>query len=156
MSDRLHILYDASDMVCLVLGCKWTKIPPKSKFSRHWEERHKLATTKYLCSVSGCLAEFRRRSDMKTHIGRLHESDAEKVEFILTKCEVLQRENKGYLDRRLYVFREGCINGASNLAVITATQDHQEEDSVRSPTVTAVMQTHEKEKKDSLQVRQLL
>lgn len=33
--------------------------------------------------------------------------------------------------------------------MITATQDHQEEDSGHSPTVTAVMQIHEKEEKDS-------
>lgn len=53
------------------------------------------------------------------------------------------------MDPRLYVFRGGCINGASNLAVITATQDHQEEDSGPSPTVTSVTQTHEEEEKDS-------
>lgn len=74
---------------------------------------------------------------MKTHI-RLHDSNADKAEFILTKCEILQRENKGCLDPGLYVFRGGCINGA----VTAVTQDlcGQEEDSGSTPTVTAATQ----------------
>lgn len=145
-TDYIEVLYDASDKVFPVLGCKGTKFPSKSKFSRHWEERHKLTTTKYLCSVSGCLAECRRRSDMKTHIRRVHESNAEKAKFILPKCEVQHRENRGYLDPGLYVFKGGCINGA----VTAVTQDlcGQEEDSGSSPTTTAATQNHQEEEEE--------
>lgn len=60
-------------------------------------------------------------------------------------CDVLQRENRGYLDPGLYVFKGGCINGA----VTAVTQDlcGQEEDSGSSPTATQNYQ--EKEEEDS-------
>lgn len=67
-------------------------------------------------------------------------------------CDVLQRENRGYLDPGLYVFKGGCINGA----VTTVTQDlcGQEEDSGSSPTATQNYQ--EKEEEDSPTSKALL
>lgn len=74
---------------------------------------------------------------MRIHIKRFRKSYIEKVKFILTKCEVLQRENYGYLDPGPYIFEGGRINGASSPAVTTATHDHQEaEDSPAGEAVT--------------------
>lgn len=83
---------------------------------------------------------------MKTHIRRVHESNAEKAKFILPKCEVQHRENRGSLDPGLYVFKGGCINGA----VTAVTQDlcGQEEDSGSSPTTTAATQNHQEEEEE--------
>lgn len=83
---------------------------------------------------------------MKTHIRRVHENNAEKAEFILIKFEVIQRENRGYLDPGLYSFKGDCINGA----VTTVTQDlcGQEEDLGSNPTAIAATQNHQEENEE--------
>lgn len=74
------------------------------------------------------------------------ESNAERAELILTKCEVLQRENRGYLDPGLYVFKGGCINGT--VTAVIQNLCGQEDDSGSSPTATAATQNHQEEEEE--------
>jgi hypothetical protein len=76
------------------------KFPTKTKFNRHWEERHRIQTRKFLCPLAG-----RRKSDMRTHLRTKHENDPQRLETILLKCPSVVRENKGYID--------SAIKGAS-------------------------------------------
>ena len=104
-TDSIEILCDTKAMVCPISGCRGITFPSKTKFSRHWEEKHKLQSVKYLCPVSNCSAECKRKTDMRNHIKGKHESDTKKMEYILAKCETVVRENKGYVDPGLYVYR---------------------------------------------------
>lgn len=58
-------------MVCPVLGYIGMTFPSKAKFTRQWEEKHRLLFNKYLFSVNGCNAECRRKTYMKSHITRI-------------------------------------------------------------------------------------
>jgi hypothetical protein len=42
---------------------------------------------------------------MRAHIKRAHQATEERMEFILAKCEVSTKENRGYLDPGLYTYR---------------------------------------------------
>jgi hypothetical protein len=42
---------------------------------------------------------------MRAHIKRAHQATEERIEFILAKCEVSTKENRGYLDPGLYTYR---------------------------------------------------
>lgn len=89
MSNGVFGVFNPEGMKCPVIGCTRIKFPSKSKFAHHWEEKHKLSVTKYVCSVAGCHTKCRRKSDMRAHIKRTHENNIENVEFILAKCEVI-------------------------------------------------------------------
>lgn len=62
-------------------------------------------TIKYICSVVGCNAECRRKTDMEAHIRRIHEQSKEGVEFILAKCEARTQENNSYVDPGILVYK---------------------------------------------------
>lgn len=42
---------------------------------------------------------------MKTHLGTKHEKDPQRLEAILLKCQSVVRENKGYIDPGLFIFK---------------------------------------------------
>lgn len=151
-TEYIEVLYDPSGMECPIIGCKGTKFPSKSKFTRHWEERHKMSTTKYICSVHGCNAECRRKSDMRTHIRRIHENNTDTGEFILAKCEVIQRENKGYLDPGLYIFRGTTMNGAAGVQV---PQETQGKESSTAGALTDLQEPAPEEKREEVKKRKL-
>ena len=53
-------------MVFPVIGSIGITFPSKSKFTRHWEKKHRVLSNKYLCSVIGCNDECRRKTVMKS------------------------------------------------------------------------------------------
>lgn len=71
--------------------------------TRHLEERHRIQARKFLCPVAGCLAECRRKSDMKAHVSSKHEKDPQRLEAALLKCQSVVRENKSYIDPGLFI-----------------------------------------------------
>lgn len=87
----IEVKFDPQAMKCPVLGCKGIMFPCKTKFNRHWEEKHLLQPTKYICPLTGCLAECRRKSDMKAHVREKHGRDPQCLETILQKCSYSKR-----------------------------------------------------------------
>jgi hypothetical protein len=60
--------------------------------------------------ISGCSAKVRRRSDMRTHLKTIHERDPQWVEIILEKCQSLIRENRGYIDPGLFIYKGAVVD----------------------------------------------
>jgi hypothetical protein len=109
-AECIEVKYDPKAMLCPVVGCIGIQFPTKTRFQRHWEEKHRLQTRKFLCPIAGCSAEVRRRSDMRTHLKTKHERDPQRVEVILEKCQSLIRENRGYIDPGLFIYKGGVVD----------------------------------------------
>lgn len=92
-----------------VNGCIGIIFPTKTKFTRHWEEKHRIHARKFLSPMAGCLAECRLKSDMKAHLRTKHEKDPQRLEAILLKCQSVVREKKGYIDPGLYIFKGASV-----------------------------------------------
>uniref|UniRef100_K1RA86 Uncharacterized protein n=1 Tax=Magallana gigas TaxID=29159 RepID=K1RA86_MAGGI len=108
-TEFLEVKFYPRGMGCPVSGCNGIMFPTKTKFTRHWEERHRIQTRKFLCPVAGCSAECRRMSDMKAHLRSKQEKDPQRLETILLKCQSVVRENKGYIDQGLFIFKGASV-----------------------------------------------
>lgn len=82
----IEVKFDPKAMKCPVLGCNGIMFPCKTKFNRHWEEKHVLQPTKYLCPLAGLFAGCRGKSEMRAHVREKHERDPQCLETILQKC----------------------------------------------------------------------
>ena len=92
-------IYFSTDMRCPVVDCDvHSKFPTKSKYSRHWEERHIEALEKFECAVQGCTTRQRRKSDMRSHMKNKHgERDSHHIENVIVKCSKVVERNKHYI-----------------------------------------------------------
>lgn len=81
-------------MACPVSRCNGIMFHTKNKFIQDWEERHRIQARKFLCPVAGCLAESRRKSDIKAHLRTTHEKDPQRLEAILLKCQSVGRKKR--------------------------------------------------------------
>lgn len=90
-----------SGMKCPIEGCTAAEstFVIRSKFVRHWEEKHEAFSSKYECAVKGCQSLVRRKEDMRLHIASKHgEKDSHLINSVLSKCSVVKVQNKGFID----------------------------------------------------------
>ena len=90
-----------SGMKCPIDGCTAaeSKFVIKSKFVRHWEEKHEPFSSKFECAVKGCKSLVRRKEDMRLHVTLKHrETDPHMINSVLSKCLVIKVQNKGFID----------------------------------------------------------
>lgn len=120
--DFFEVKFYPRGMACPVSGCNGIMFPTKTKFTRHWEERHRIQTRKFLCPVAGCSAECRRKSDMKAHLRSKHEKDPQRLETILLKCQSVVRENKGYIDPKLFIFKGASVTEETKTVLPTVQE----------------------------------
>lgn len=88
-TEFLQVKFDPRGMACPVSGSNGIMVYTKNKFIRHLEERHRIQARKFLCPVAGCLAESRRKSDMKVHLKTKQEKDPQRLEDVLLKSQSL-------------------------------------------------------------------
>ncbi|KAL3891275.1 hypothetical protein ACJMK2_003625 [Sinanodonta woodiana] len=66
------------------------------KYLRHWEEIHHAMFTFRLCPI--CRQTFKRPSDLRRHLRRLHNLDPEMTETLVSKSKTETRGNKRFID----------------------------------------------------------
>lgn len=110
-------------MVCALSGCNGIIFTTKTKFTRHLNERHRVQARELLCPVVGCLVECRHKSDMKDSLRTKHETDPQRLEAILLKCQSVVRENKGYIDTGLYYIFKGASVTRETKTVLLTVQE---------------------------------
>lgn len=93
-------------MRCPIDGCTARRFLTKTKYTRHWNERHVPTNLKYHCSYSNCDTTCRRRYDMKIHIRDVHKVlDNVRLEDLTARCMKSVLENRGFIDPGFFVFR---------------------------------------------------
>jgi hypothetical protein len=101
--NKVEVFYSC-DMTCPVSGCSKSAFTSKKSYLRHWDECHRRMKISYQCAVVSCQATCRKRTDMRTHIKNRHERNTQRVEDILTKCQVLKKENGKFIDPGAFEF----------------------------------------------------
>ncbi|KAL3883606.1 hypothetical protein ACJMK2_029852 [Sinanodonta woodiana] len=66
------------------------------KYLRHWEEIHRAMFTFRLCPI--CRQTFKRPSDLRRHLRRIHNLDQDMTEKLVAKARTETRPNKRYID----------------------------------------------------------
>ena len=94
-------------MACPIADCNvGGKFQNKTRYQRHWEERHVQQAEKWECAYANCGALVRRKSDMKSHIRYVHfEKDNQRVEEILLKCTRKTVRSKGFIDPGFFTYK---------------------------------------------------
>jgi hypothetical protein len=98
-------VFYSCDMTCPVFGCSKSAFTSKKSYLRHWDECHRRMKISYQCAVASCQVTCRKRTDMRTHIRNRHDRNTQRVEDILTKCQVLKQENRKFIDPGAFEFR---------------------------------------------------
>ena len=141
-TEEIEFYYNPGSMSCPIDGCKPDlRFYSKNKWTRHWEEKHQPMNIKYICSVSGCPVECKRRTDMRAHIRMKHERDPDRSEFILSKREKQIKDNQGFIDPCFFVYKGKTIraNSTTTAAEPTATETLAEPtatETIAEPTAT--------------------
>lgn len=101
-------------MKCPVEGCPVESFSSKSKFDRHWMERHLQKITKYLCSMNNCPASILRRYDMKKHLCNIHKiTEPERLEMWTNFCKTTEFDNPNFIDPSPLSYRFRSISSSS-------------------------------------------
>ncbi|VDI67218.1 Hypothetical predicted protein [Mytilus galloprovincialis] len=97
-------------MQCPVDDCGAKSFENRTKYQRHWEEKHTMKCVKYECSVAGCLASCRRKHDIKIHLVRQHYmTDMRLIQSAVEKCQKTQRNNKGFIDPGFFIYKNRVL-----------------------------------------------
>ncbi|XP_071180040.1 uncharacterized protein [Mytilus edulis] len=97
-------------MQCPVEDCGAKSFENRTKYQRHWEEKHTMKCVKYECSVAGCLASCRRKHDIKIHLVRQHYmTDMRLIQSAVEKCQKTQRNNKGFIDPGFFIYKNRVL-----------------------------------------------
>ncbi|CAC5378549.1 unnamed protein product [Mytilus coruscus] len=99
--------YYSTDMRCPIADCDFGgRFLTKTKYSRHWEERHISSVQKYECPIQYCRGVLRRRSDMKSHIKFVHgEKNDTRIEEITLKSRKIVEHSKNFINPGFFVFK---------------------------------------------------
>ena len=103
--ENLIEFYYSKGMDCPIDECTKKDFTSKKNYWRHWNERHRESNVSYKCAIAFCPAECRRRGDMRVHIRNRHEPNPILTEDILSKCEIIKKDNKGFIDPGFFVFK---------------------------------------------------
>ncbi|CAC5411255.1 unnamed protein product [Mytilus coruscus] len=72
-SDKVEFFFKLRGLMqCPVEECGTNKFASRTKYLRHWEEKHMEICVTYTCCMNGCQATCKRRHDIKTHLSRIH------------------------------------------------------------------------------------
>ncbi|KAL3889792.1 hypothetical protein ACJMK2_002120 [Sinanodonta woodiana] len=81
---------------CPIEGCQPCMYRNVRKYIRHWEEIHRAIFTFRICPI--CRQTFKRPSDLRRLLRRLHNLDPEMTETLVAKSKMETRANKHYID----------------------------------------------------------
>ncbi|KAL3885399.1 hypothetical protein ACJMK2_025462 [Sinanodonta woodiana] len=81
---------------CPIEGCHPCMYRDVRKYLRHWEEIHRAMFTFRLCPI--CRQTFKRPSDLRRHLRRIHNLDQDMTEKLVAKARSETRPNKRYID----------------------------------------------------------
>ncbi|CAC5358812.1 unnamed protein product [Mytilus coruscus] len=98
--EKLIEFYYSTDMRCPIADCDFGgRFLTKTKYSRHWEERHISSVQKYEYPIQYCRGVLRRRSDMKSHIKFVHgEKNDTRIEEITLKSRKIVEHSKNFIN----------------------------------------------------------
>ncbi|CAG2237483.1 unnamed protein product [Mytilus edulis] len=117
LENRIEFFYTPITMQCPIDGCNAGRFGSKAKYQRHWDEKHLYLTISYSCPERLCKSVCRRKADMKQHLKKVHDiENVLKLETQLTTCKKEVRENKGFVDPGVFIFR-----GRTKLATTTTS-----------------------------------
>ncbi|XP_063442870.1 uncharacterized protein LOC134723166 [Mytilus trossulus] len=117
LENRIEFFYTPITMQCPIDGCNAGRFGSKAKYQRHWDEKHLYLSISYSCPERLCKSVCRRKADMKQHLKKIHEiENVLKLETKLTTCKKEVRENKGFVDPGIFIFR-----GRTKLATTTTS-----------------------------------
>ncbi|CAG2192716.1 unnamed protein product [Mytilus edulis] len=117
LENRIAFCYTPTTMQCPIDGCNAGRFGSRAKYQRHWDEKHLYLTINYSCPERLCKSVCRRKTDMKQHLKKVHDiENVLKLETQLTSCKKEVRENKGFVDPGVFIFR-----GRTKLATTTTS-----------------------------------
>ncbi|CAC5423767.1 unnamed protein product [Mytilus coruscus] len=99
--------YYSTDMHCPLADCDFGgRFSSKTKYSRHWEERHLSSVQKLECPIQYCRSRLRRRSNLKSHIKFVHgEKNDIRIEEIILKSKKVVEHSRNFINPGFFVFK---------------------------------------------------
>ncbi|CAC5404149.1 unnamed protein product [Mytilus coruscus] len=142
-SEKLIEFYYSAYMLCPVTDCDFGgKFATKTKYSRHWEERHIFSVQKMECAIQHCTSRLRRKSDMKSHLRYVHgERDGRRVEEIMMKCQKVTETGKKFINLGFFVFKGRTQKSVDSSKPTSSSQSNISTATTSSSTVTAPTST---------------
>lgn len=106
-NEKFIEFYYSTDMRCPIADCDFGgRFLTKTKYSRHWEERHISSVQKYECPIQYCRSVLRRRSDMKSHIKFIHgEKNDTRLEEITVKSRKIIEHSRNFINPGFFIFK---------------------------------------------------
>ncbi|CAC5408208.1 unnamed protein product [Mytilus coruscus] len=140
--EKLIEFYYSTDMRCPIADCDFGgRFLTKTKYSRHWEERHISSVQKYECPIQYCRGVLRRRSDMKSHIKFVHgEKNDTRIEEITLKSRKIVEHSKNFINPGFFVFKGRTQKSVDSSKPTTSTTSNIST-ATTSTTVTAPVNT---------------
>ena len=125
-------------MQCPVEECGDLKFSHRAKYYCHWQVKHLAAVITYVCSVVGCSATAKRKSDMKCHLSRIHHLKDKNGVFSLTSklnaCTRKVTENKGFINPGFLTYKNRIppTSSTSQASLTTTTTSSSDNFSTES------------------------
>ncbi|CAC5419742.1 unnamed protein product [Mytilus coruscus] len=106
-SDKVEFFFKPRGLMqCPVEECGTNKFASRTKYLRHWEEKHMEICVTYTCCMNGCQATCKRRHDIKTHLSRIHGiQDKLTLEASVAKINKVVQDNRGFIDPGFWIYK---------------------------------------------------
>lgn len=91
--------YYSTDIHCPLADCNFgVRFLSKTKYARHWEERHLSSVQKLEDPIQYWRSRLKRRSDLKSHIQFVHGDKKDiRIEKILLKSKKVVEYSKNFI-----------------------------------------------------------